>query len=195
MEIAKGIYAKDYKDLNLANYSNQDWDCAFDFLDRRLTERYLEPIEVLQNEEKDKSPIDKKFGFTILAIDCLLIETIQSFYQGVTDSTGHSKKLFKNFLRNRESFIPHFQNDSDAEDFYRNFRCGILHQAQTFKNTKVWVVGELISKNGNTVTVNRDLFHEAVKTEKDIYINSLYKRIDLKLLKNFKKKMDFITSF
>lgn len=193
MEIAKGVSSKTYKELNLKDYSSSDWDNAIDILNSRLTERYIEPVEVLLNAEKDKKPIEKKFGFTILAIDCLLIETLQSFYQGITDSRTLSRKLFRNFLQQRISFKAFFTNDADADCFFSNYRCGILHQAQTFNNSKVWTVGQLFIKQGNNVIINRDLFHEAVKNEKDIYIDLLHKKTEIKLLYNFKKKMDFIS--
>ena len=129
MEIAKGITSDDYNRLNLTDHANADWQTAFDYLDKRLTERYIEPVEVLRNSESDKSASDKKFGFTVLAIDCLLIETIQSFYEGVTNSHGQSQRLFKNFLTQRDNFKAFFPTKNAAGDFYINFRCGILHQA------------------------------------------------------------------
>lgn len=192
MEIAKGVKALTYKKLDLSNYKNSDWAIAIDILDKRLSERYVEPVEILQNHEKEKSAHEKKFGFTILAIDCLLIETLQSFYEGITDSTGKSKLLFKHFLQQRDNFKQLFMDELDVNYFYNNFRCGILHQGQTFKNAKIWAIGNLMVKEGDQVTINRDLFHEAVKKEKDIYIKTLSNRTDTILLDNFKKKMDFI---
>lgn len=192
MEIAKGVKALTYKKLDLSNYKNSDWAIAIDILDKRLSERYIEPVEILQNTEKEKPAHEKKFGFTILAIDCLLIETLQSFYEGLTDSTGKSKLLFKHFLQQRDNFKQLFMDDLDVNYFYDNFRCGILHQAQTFKNAKIWAVGNLMVKEGDQVIINRDLFHKAVKKEKNIYIKTLSNRTDTILLDNFKKKMDFI---
>ncbi|MEB0277187.1 hypothetical protein [Mucilaginibacter sp. 10B2] len=193
MEIAKGINATEYINLNLKDYSNSDWDYAISILDKRLTDRYLEPVEILIDAEKNKPLSEKKFGFTVLAIDCLIVETLQSFYEGVTDSTGLSKKLFRNFLRQRINFKTFFTNDADADYFFSNYRCGILHQAQTFNNSKVWTVGQLIVKQGDGFIVNRDLFHKAIKNEKDIYINLLYQKSDTAILDKFKTKMDFIS--
>ena len=194
MEIAKGITAKDYNKLNLTSHSNPDWQTAIKYLDSRLTERYVDPVEVLIATEKDTSANQKRFGFTIMAIDCLLVETIQSFYEGVTNSHGQSQQLFKNFLTQRTNFKNSFKTQVEAGDFYINFRCGILHQAQTFGNTKIWTVGQLITKQGKYIIVNRDLFHEAVKTEKALYLNLLSKQDNTILLNNFKTKMDFIAS-
>lgn len=194
MEIAKGITADDYNKLNLTSHKNPDWQTAFQYLDNRLTERYVDPVELLINSEKEISASQKRFGFTIMAIDCLLIETIQSFYEGVTNSHGQSQQLFKNFLTQREHFKEFFKTQVEAGDFYINFRCGILHQAQTFGDTKIWTVGQLIMRQGKYVIVNRDLFHEAVKKEKKLYLDLLCKQDNNHLLDNFKTKMDFIAS-
>lgn len=194
MEIAKGVTADDYNSLNLALYTNDDWDKAFTYLDLRLTERYIQPADVLRAAEKDKSPADKTFGFTILAIDCMLLETIQSFYEGITDSKRKSQPLFIDFLTQRDNFKSHFTTRVDAKRFYEDFRCGILHQAQTFNNTKVWAVGSLIMKLGKTLIVNREQFHEAMKAEKDQYIGLLRNKNNHILMDNFKTKMDFIAS-
>lgn len=194
MEIAKGIDSESYLNLNLKDYTSPDWELAIKILDKRLTERYIEPVEILLNAENGKEANDKKFGFTILAVDCLLVETLQSFYEGITDSSRISARLFKNFLQQRASFKAYFSSDSDVKCFYENYRCGILHQAQTFKNAKIWTVGKLYYRLGDDFIINRNAFHEALKMEKDIYIDILGSKKDKILLDNFKKKMDFIAS-
>jgi len=191
MEIAKGIKATDYKKLDLSDYKNPDWDLAFGYLSQRLEDRYIEPAEVLRNAEQSLSPSKKKYGFTILAIDCLLCETLQCFYEGRIVSNG-SKAVFARFLMQRTNFSPFFTSKSEAEDFYTNFRCGILHQAQTQGKTKIYAVGSLISKHDGYTIVNRERFHEYVKKEKQIYLDLLKARANTKLLRYFKTKMDAI---
>ena len=61
-----------------------------------------------------------------MAIDCLLIETLQSFRDGLTNTKNKSKKMFERFLTSSESFREHFSKD-EAVSFYYDFRCGILH--------------------------------------------------------------------
>lgn len=191
MDIAKRVPAEEYLKLNLSAYNNADWQKAFNFLEARLNQRFIEPADKLIELEKGVPAYDKKFGFAVLAIDCLLTETIQSFYEGVTDSTGKSKQLFVNFLTNRVHFKNYF-NQTQAEEFYKNFRCGILHQAQTSSDTKVWAVGDLIRRTGKFVTVNRELYHDKIKQELTDYLFLLRSKSDTTLLKNFKDKMDFI---
>lgn len=192
MEIAKGIQSIDYLNLDLSDKLNPNWDTAFEYLRQRLTERFIEPTDKLSELEKELDPSDKKYGFAILAIDCLLSETIQAFYEGITNSTGQSKKLFVTFLRNRDNFKQYFTDDQQAIDFYTNFRCGILHQAQTSSDTKIWAVGDLIMRTGKFVIVNRELYHEKIKNELNIYFAKLKLKKDNILLDNFKLKMDFI---
>ena len=192
MEIAKGVKSVDYLKLDLSDYKNEDWFSAFSYLEKRLYDRFIEPIQALHAAEIDKSNHDKKFGFTILAIDCMLIETIQSFYVGVTNSHGQSQQLFKTFLTKRENFKSFFASEKEASEFYINFRCGILHQAQTFGETKIWAVGELLMRHGKFIIVNRELFHDAVMAELKIYLELLNSKTNCLLLDNFKIKMDFI---
>lgn len=193
MEIAKGIQNSDYLKLNLdtGNVSS-DWDTAFNYFEKRINERFIEPINKLIEAEENLKPIEKKFGFSVLALDCLLVETIQSFYEGITDSSNNSKKIFKRFLTQQEGFKEHFINDNLAEDFYYKFRCGILHQAQTSSDSKIWTVGKLISTNSNYLVVNRILFHEKIINVFTNYLQELRTKKNIDLLKNFKKKMDYI---
>lgn len=192
MEIAKGIQADEYLNLDLSDYTSENWDKAFGFMEKRLNERFIEPADKLIELEDEVSPIDKKYGFAILALDCLLCETIQAFYKGVGDSTGQSKALFKEFLELRVEFKDFFKTEPERENFYKNFRCGILHQAQTSKDTKVWSVGSLIMKSGRFIIVNRQEFHKKIKKELEIYINELKRKQDHQLMNRFKTKMDFI---
>ena len=122
----------------------------------------------------------------------MLIETIQSFYEGVTNSHGKSQRLFKSFLTQRENFKSYFLTEKEAGEFYLNFRCGILHQAQTFGGTKIWATGKLIMRQGEYMVVNRELFHESVIAELKIYLELLSSKTNLLLLDFFKIKMDFI---
>lgn len=194
MEIAKGIEDEDYKILNLDinDPNNRDWKTAFDYLEKRFSERFIEPVELLINSEIDLKSKDKKFGFAILAIDFLLSETLQSFYEGAINSKGKSTDIFARFLTERDSFKQYFKTEIDAKKFYWDFRCGILHQAQTPSDTKVWTVGKLIEKRGQYTTVNRNEYHKLLLKEIKEYFNKLKLKTDINLLKNFKTKMDFI---
>lgn len=158
MEIAKGIQHTEYTKLDLTDKNSTNWDTAFEYLRLRINERFIEPADKLIELENHLPASEKKYGFAVLAIDCLLCETIQSFYEGVIDSSGKSTRLFTTFLQNRNNFKPFFPDYNQAYAFYKNFRCGILHQAQTSSDTIIWAVGDLITRSGRFVIVNRALF-------------------------------------
>lgn len=189
MEIAKGVYSSQYLDLNLGNLDSPDWEKAISILEKRIFERYIEPIDKLIELERNILPINKKYGFIVLATDCMILENIQCFYDGKEDSNRMSEKVFIKFLTQRENFKNHF-NKEIASNFFKNFRCGILHQLETYKNSKIWSVGKMVNFNENRIIINRTEFHNNIKKEVTIYIDKLRREIELR--PNFKKKMDFI---
>lgn len=192
MEIAKDVLNLDYQELELdIKFDSADWNIAINYLEKRINERFIEPINKLIEMEANLNPVERKFGFSVLALDCLLLETIQCFYEGVTDSSYDSKNIYKRFLTQREGFKEHF-DDKLANEFYHKFRCGVIHQAQTSLDSKIWSVGKLISKNNNYTIVNRILFHQKITEVFNNYIKELRLKKDFILLNNFKTKMDFI---
>ncbi len=103
-----------------------DWNLATDIFHDRINSRFLKPIELISS-----NPTISEFcGFSVLAIDCLLIETLCQFYDGKNETTGYHAMAFWKFFRQSEHFNKHFSR-KQAFTFYSHFRCGILHQAQT----------------------------------------------------------------
>jgi hypothetical protein len=110
----------------------------------RLRPRYLEPIAVLQRELHYQGE-----GFSILAIQCTLIEFLEATFRGLTyrylrggETRGpfeysRSSEMFADFLCAREPFASRFERPL-AEEFYRSVRCGLLHEAQTKGGWRVW---------------------------------------------------------
>ena len=121
MYISPGVTDEDYKRLNLENNQSNDWNRVIDIFKTRITSRYLEPVDLLIKKDNDRIAKDRRYGFTILAIDCLLIETLQSFREGLTDTNGKSKDMFVNFLTQRESFKDFFRKYQ--KDFKKLYRC------------------------------------------------------------------------
>lgn len=77
------------------------------------------------------------FSFSIMALNCLLIETLQHFYLGIDETpTRINKTNYINFLTSRKPYKSKFNNKT-ARNFYKGVRCGILHQAQTKRNTQL----------------------------------------------------------
>jgi len=193
MEIAKGIVANEYKSLNLTNNNSPDWDNAIEIFKQRFYPRYIEPVDLLIKTDESLSALDRKFGFTIMAIDCLLLETLQCFYEGRKDSKGRGvgENLFIIFLTTTNYFSPHF-DVMKAKLFYDHIRCGILHQAETKCESKIWSVGPLVRGENSSLIVNRTEFHIGMKKEFSRYINLISDPLNTQLRENFKIKMDFI---
>lgn len=110
-----------------------------DFIYKRLFYRYINPFLYKSEKkiQKDKSLklydeflILHKNGFSMMANSCLLIETIESFYRGWSNTSGKSETAFLKFFGRDKNFILFASNDL-ATSFYKNIRCGILHQAET----------------------------------------------------------------
>lgn len=53
------------------------------FIRQRFSERYITPLRG-----------SRKHGFCTMAISCLMIEALESFWQGWPDTRNHSKKSF-----------------------------------------------------------------------------------------------------
>ena len=194
MEIAKGVYSEDWKNLDLEN-SEADWQKAVDILESRFNERFFEPISILLQHEEQKEAKDKKYGFTILAIDMLLIETLQAFKEGKENTDGSSRKMFYKFIDDSEELSRFFNSDELKKMFYEDIRCGVLHQAEIQnKKLRIWTIGNLYEDFGDFSTLNRIRLHEIILNEFQKYIKDLKEKSNADLRKYFKKKMDYIVS-
>jgi len=183
MEISPRFTVDDWKALDLTKSS--DWRKAVRILEDRLNARFFDAVGGIQ--EQDFS------GFAVLALDCLLIETLQQFKEGVPETPRRKcEEYFVNFLT-AAPFATHFDKTS-AATFYDHFRCGILHQAEIKGTSKVWRVGPLVarSSDGHGLIVNRKLFHSALRKAFAAYLRTLRSRKDLTQCANFVKKMNFI---
>ena len=121
-------------------YSEIDWtnfDDVVNAFGRRIRGWYLEPAEVLET--------NGHFAFSVMALNCLLIDTLSQFFAGEDSSSGNT---YKKFVRDelprayseplKETIKHHYkyhgeEKQTDLENvadvLYHGFRCGILHQA------------------------------------------------------------------
>src|SRR5437879_3448186 len=76
------------------------------FVWQRFAERYIESLA------KEK---DKKNGFAMMALSCLMIEALESFHRGWDRSNRKSRELFRAFLLRNAQFGP---LSHVADDFY-----------------------------------------------------------------------------
>lgn len=129
----------------LVNGTEAEWRVAVEeFFIQRLELRYLNPIRILQQNGSFSGE-----GFSIVAIQCSLVEFLESIYQGKNyrwlrkgDRPGPyeyslSGEMFVAFLRDRQPFSLIF-NEVTATDFYEGVRCGLLHEARTKNGWRIW---------------------------------------------------------
>lgn len=170
-KLSSTITVNDYRELEAAG----DRKAIGEFIYQRFDERYFKPILDSSN----------KHGFTMMAIGCLVIETLESFYQGLKDSKRRSKGTFKKFF-NRETALKVFSSEDDW--FYYKVRCGILHQAEVIGGWRIIRAGDLL--NSVDKTINADRFIRELQKVLEDYAIQL--ESDELLWSNFKLKMDSI---
>ena len=117
-------------------YSEVDWNnesTAIKKFKEQLEGWYIAPIESLIKTSPD-------YGFAVIALTCVLIDTLAQYVAGAEESSEGEFKAFLegNFPEWGRTFPTridywfkgkerHVENFSDA--IYRAFRCGILHEA------------------------------------------------------------------
>jgi hypothetical protein len=185
MRISLGFVADDWKQLTFA--SEEEWQTAVSIFSERVSERFLQPIARI--DECDRA------GFAVMALDCLLIEMLQQFREGVHRTpAGKSKLYFINFLT-KSSFGDSF-TEKMAEVFYRQIRCGILHQAEVRGNSRILVDEEIplvdFADSRSGVVVNRKSFHERLLQEFERYKEELLDSENEVLRNRFRRKMAYI---
>lgn len=167
----------------------------------RLSTRYLEPIKLLKDHLKDKGE-----GFAIVTLQCALIEFLQTLRDGSNFDAklsiigydpknnddkynNASKQIFTIFLTEQTPFKEYFDEEM-AEDFYKNVRCSLLHEACTTNNWRIRTsacLKKTITKKDDKTYLQRDRFQDDLET----YI-SQYK---IDLLSDDELKEAFIRKF
>ncbi len=67
-----------------------------------------------------------------MAISCLMIGALESFWQGWADARQRSREAFRSFFQRCAGQGLELDIFTKlADDFYEGVRCGILHQAET----------------------------------------------------------------
>lgn len=145
------------------------------FIVERFNERYFRPIE-------DSS---SKHGFASLAVACIVIETLESFYQGLPDTKKASKKMFSDFFA-RDTKLNVFASENNW--FYEDIRCGILHQCETRGGWRVLRSGSILDTKNKAINATAVL--RALQDVVQQY--SIQLLVDETLWANFRKKMNAV---
>lgn len=185
MRISPRFSVSDWHKLDLTK--EEDWAKAIELFKDRLEGRFLTFIGLLEKYEFS--------GFLIMALDCLLIETLQQFFLGMQKTPRNNVKgYFISFLT--EGKLGRFFDKDKAELFYYDIRNGILHQAEIKGSSKVLANREFplvsYSKDNIGIIVNRRLFHRQLLLVYEEYVSRLKNHREKELRNNFQRKMNYI---
>ena len=144
--------------------SEEDWLTAIDIVEDRIKGRFVRCIDQILGEWHA--------GFAVVALDCLLIETLVGFQAG--HRTSDTETAYVSLLTTSKYFS--FDEDT-ARSFYKNVRNGIAHDAETRRK---WIIRKLEPRNkilerdpeGNFI-LNRTTFHKALKAELDDWVSKI----------------------
>lgn len=178
-----------YLRLNLRFDSRFDvWEEAIGIMRRRIKGRYLDPMEKLIISDPNKD------GFAAMALCCLLIETLMQFREGFPETPGgQNKEYYTDFLRNQ---LGNEFNRREANRFYNDIRCGILHSAQTKNDTCLTFNTNytVMSPHNGVLMVNVERMCDKIEAYFNMYCEELKCSNNIELRKNFIHKMDDITN-
>ena len=153
------------------------------FVFSRLHGRYIRPFKYEDSTYKKSY----KNGFSMMANSCLLIETFASFRERVFKDTNHkSEKCFGWFFLTQDGFLEFseggltkdqylsdnkIKNKGIPREFYRNVRCGILHNGETRNGWKIQRRGQLFDRE--TKTINAYTFMQGIEDSLNNYRKEL----------------------
>jgi hypothetical protein len=199
--------------------STENWKEAYNFFRLRIDTRFIKPIDSILAINQRLGE-----GHSASALQCVLLEFLEALRQGkiyrppfspeaisrkatslgISTATldSHmqpheytsSASLFVSFLTTQKPFSDVFTKRR-ANTFYRDIRCGLLHEAATKSGSKVRAAKDgdprcLMEPTSNGLIVYRTPFHKALLN----WIEALRSRLqeDHVLQQNFLRKMDDI---
>lgn len=183
-----GRYLELRSKLSVQTPNTPEWHEVLWAFKRRIRERFLKPIASLARYDHE-SVRRMVPGFAILSLDCLLIDTIQSFREGrVLTGEVSPAASFKSFLKS-----PKFSafSATDRNEFFKYVRNALLHNGETRKDWKIRFDSDGILEKDSvtgTRTINRRRFHAAVVSEFRLLFRVLESQAEARRL--FLRRMD-----
>lgn len=172
--------ASEWKQLHLNSDDEIAWSKAADIVEDRIKGRFVRWV--------DSIAVEKFSGFAVIALDCLLIETLVGFMTGQR-SKGPDRFLTGELTKGKLRFTK-----EEARLFRENVRNGIVHDTETRCR---WVIrpgdptGQILTKSGKNISLNRSAFHRALIRELDNWLDIIRKG-DKTLRKMMKQRMEQI---
>lgn len=143
----------------------EEWDTAINIVEDRIKGRWLDAAERLLDEPYS--------GFAILALDCIVLESLWGFMNGKAVPQGAEPQVYQDILTG-SSFG---WTAPQSQSFRKLVRNGIMHDAETRNR---WLVEKTVprdvilrkNKNGD-YQLNRTKFHGALRAAFDDWIAKL----------------------
>src|SRR5690606_16027063 len=102
LKISPKFSKDDWDSLDL-NYSSKHWNTAVEIFEDRMNGRFFNQIRILESNNQGDSAVFA--GFAIMALDCLIIETLEQFINGrVRTGIGMDEDAFYNFFQRSAKF-------------------------------------------------------------------------------------------
>ena len=123
--IADNYKLRDYLKITLTMHSSElEWEKAINIFIDRIQGRYFDAINKLSNNG-DRELL-QKYGFSIMCIQCLLIDTLVKFRYGPTLSKrgtlSYNYENQNHFTKFLKEVFPRDFNNEMALNFYRDIR-------------------------------------------------------------------------
>lgn len=188
-------FARYYTDKHLNNYSMADIQSLIsdesnketlaEIIYHRYYDRYLKifyfstqnkykytkvinGIEVI--EELNDFDTEFKSGFAIMTNCCLLIEVISAYFKGQNHTLKSGSETFNTVFKRAHKYSNDLSN-FENKPFYKNIRCGLLHQGETYGKFKIRRDGILFDEPN--FTINAKLFCDNLKDFLKSYMQEL----------------------
>ncbi|MBN8835593.1 MAG: hypothetical protein BGO53_02255 [Sphingobacteriales bacterium 39-19] len=176
----------------------EHWSEIIKRFKNRIDDYYFTPLERIKDPNKLKGE-----GFSILTIQCALIEMFAAFkygkihkynknandpnytYRSADDcftSFLHSETIFENHFYELQNGAKVLDRPFSASEFYNKVRCGLMHEART---KGVWIINAkknykgdetvFISVNttNNKISIDRTILNRKLKEYFNHYLDSL----------------------
>jgi hypothetical protein len=114
--------------------------------------------------------IRKEFaGFAVVALDCLLLETLYGFQEG---RSSPGKEAYEKILMEP----PFSLAEDQVMGIYKNIRNGIIHDTETRKGWRIRMDTEALvtrNKDEGGFILNRTMFHKALNEAFEAWVKKL----------------------
>jgi len=181
MRLSPRFTDKDWKGIN---FSMEDgWQQAVAIVEDRIEGRWLRWVDGIVSSQFS--------GFAVLALDCIVLESLWGFANGKAVPKRHEREVYRKMLSGRRFRWP----DAQIDDFREFVRNGLMHDAETRNR---WLVEMTIPRNriaeqnaAGDYVINRSKFHRAVRGTFEDWLHGL-RSGDGGLRRNMRARMDEI---